>query len=180
MELFWYFVIYSFLGFLLEVVFARLVRAEKRDRKCFALLPSCPVYGLGALAILSLPEGVRQSGPLLIIFGGLAATGAEYLMAVFYEKVLGVAFWNYSGLPFNLHGRVCPLFSLFWGLLAALLVHCIHPAVIVWAGKIPVAVTLSTMLLVAADSVYTAALLRAKRDTSCLRWYDQGQKNTAG
>ena len=180
MELFWYFVIYSFLGFLLEVVFARLIRAEKRDRKCFVLLPLCPVYGLGALAILMLPEGVRQSGPLLIAFGGLAATCAEYLMSVFYEKMLGVAFWDYSGLRFNLHGRVCPLFSLFWGMLAVLLVHRVHPAVVLWTGKIPAAVTVSTMLLVAADSVYTAVLLRARGNTNCLRWYDAGQKNTAG
>ena len=180
MELFWYFVIYSFLGFLLEVVFARLVRAHKRDRKCFVLLPLCPVYGLGALAILLLPESVRQSGPLLVVFGGLAATCTEYLMAVFYEKMLGVAFWDYSGLRFNLHGRVCPLFSLFWGLLAVLLVHRIHLAVALWAGEIPVAVSASAMLLVAADSVYTAALLQVRGDTNCLRWYDQGQKNTAG
>lgn len=180
MELFWYFVVYSFLGFLLEVAFARLIRAEKRDRKCFWLLPLCPVYGLGALAILLLPEPVRRSGLLLIVFGGLAATGAEYLMAVFYEKLLGVAFWDYSGLRFNLHGRVCPLFSLFWGLLAALLVHRVHPAVALWAGKIPGAVTVSAMLLVAADSAYTAVLLRSKGNTKCLRWYDQGQKNTAG
>ena len=31
---FWYFVIYSFLGFLTEVAFARLTRNPKRDRKC--------------------------------------------------------------------------------------------------------------------------------------------------
>jgi len=180
MELFWYFVIYSFLGFLLEVVFARLTRANKRDRKCFALLPLCPVYGLGALAILLLPEGVRQSGLLLVVFGGLAATGAELLIAVFYEKALGVAFWDYSGLRFNLHGRVCPLFSLFWGLLAALLVHRIHPVTALWAGEIPEAITVSVMLWMVADSIYTAVLLRAKGDTKCLRWYDPEQKNTAG
>ena len=174
MELFWYFVIYSFLGFLLEVVFARLVRANKRERKCFVLLPLCPVYGLGALVILLLPEGVRKSGTLLIVFGGLAATCAEYLMSVFYEKMLGVAFWDYSGLRFNLHGRVCPLFSLFWGMLAALLVHRIHPVVGLWVGKIPAGVTVSAILLVAADSVYTAALLRAKGNTNCLRWYAKG------
>ena len=174
MELFWYFVIYSFLGFLLEVAFARLIRAEKQDRKCFVLLPLCPVYGLGALAILLLPEGVRQSGPLLIAFGGLAATCTEYFMAVFYEKALGVAFWDYSGLRFNLNGRVCPLFSLFWGLLAVLLVHRIHPAVALWTDRIPAAVTACVILLVAADSIYTAALLRAKGNTNCLRWYAKG------
>ena len=172
MELFWYFVIYSFLGFLLEVAFARLVRAQKRDRKCFWLLPLCPVYGFGALAILMLPGGVLRSVPLLVLLGGLAATGVEYLMAVFYENGLGVAFWDYSGLRFHLQGRVCPLFSLFWGLLAVVLVRWVHPAVEA-AVDIPVPLSVSAMLLLAADSVYTAVLLRSTRSTDSLRWYSK-------
>ena len=179
MERFWYFMIYSFLGFLLEVGFARLIRAKKQDRKCFALLPLCPVYGLGALAILALPPAVRNSGPLLILFGGLAATGTEYFMAVLYETGLGVSFWDYSGLRFHLHGRVCPVFSLFWGLLAAVLVTKVHPTVVPIAADVPLPVSVSAMVLLAADSLYTAVLLRATGDTDCLRWYDHGQKNTA-
>lgn len=174
MELFWYFAIYSFLGFLLEVVFARLIRAHKRDRKCFALLPLCPVYGLGALAILLLPQWVHRSGLGLILLGGLAATGAEYLMGVFYEKVAGVAFWDYSHMRFHIRGRVCPLFSLFWGLLAVLLVHRVHPAVAVLTAHIPPPLTPSAMLVLAADSVYTIALLRETGETDSLRWYRRG------
>ena len=60
MAWFWYFFIYSFLGFLLEVVYVRIRGEAKRDRKCRLILPVCPVYGLGALAILLLPEVVRQ------------------------------------------------------------------------------------------------------------------------
>lgn len=171
MEPIWYFVIYSFFGFLLEVGFARLVRAEKKDRKCFALLPLCPVYGVGALAILLLPGWVHRSGPLLVVLGGLAATGAEYLTAAFYERVAGVRFWDYSHMRFHVRGRVCPLFTLFWGLLAALLVRRVHPAVMVWADRIPVGLMPSFLLLLAADGAYTIALLRATGDTGSLRWY---------
>lgn len=171
MELFWYFVIYSFLGFLLEVGFARLVRAKKRDRKCFVLLPLCPVYGLGALAILLLPQAVRNSGLLLVLLGGLAATVVEYLMAVFYEKGLGVSFWDYSSLRFHLQGRVCPVFSLFWGLLAVVLVRKVHPPIAAAAAGIPLALTAAVMVLLAADSVYTAVVLRETGDTDSLRWY---------
>ena len=41
--LFWYFVLYSFLGFLVEVAYARGLGVEKQDRKCFYFLPLCPV-----------------------------------------------------------------------------------------------------------------------------------------
>lgn len=174
MKLFWYFVIYSFFGFLLEVGFARLIRAEKRDRKCFVLLPLCPVYGFGALAILLLPQGVLGSGPLLVLLGGLVATGVEYLMAVVYEKGLGIGFWDYSGRRGNLQGRVCPLFAVFWGLLAAVLVRRLHPTVAEMVTHIPGALTGIWMLLLAVDGLYTTVLLRRTRSTDSLRWYLRG------
>ena len=65
MSLFWIFLIYSFLGFLIEVAYARVTGEAKRDRKCRLLLPLCPVYGLGALGVQLLPEGVRAQ-PLLL------------------------------------------------------------------------------------------------------------------
>ena len=171
MDLFWYFMIYSFLGFLLEVVFARLVGAKKQDRKCFALLPLCPVYGCGALAILLVSQWTGGLG--LILWGGLAATGVEYLMGLFYEKAAGVAFWDYSHMRVHIRGRVCPLFSLFWGVLAALLVHRVHPAVAVLTVRIPPALAPSVMLVLAVDSMYTIALLRKTGDTDSLRWYQR-------
>lgn len=170
LNLFWNFIYYSFFGFLLEVAFARLTRAEKQDRKCFWLLPLCPVYGLGALAILALPEGVKASPLALALWGGLAATGVEYVMAVFYEKCLGVAFWDYSPVPGNLQGRVCLLFSLFWGLLSLALVGWVHP-VISAIPEPPVLVTATALGLVAFDGLYTVLLLRRTRDTRSLRWY---------
>ena len=61
LEWIWYFIWYSFLGFLLEVGYARWT-GGRRDRKCLLLLPLCPVYGLGACAVLLLPRGC-WSGP---------------------------------------------------------------------------------------------------------------------
>ena len=114
---FWYFLIYSFLGFLVEVVYVRAVGGAKRDRKCRILLPICP-YGLGALAVLALPPFVQARPLLLLPAAGAACTAVEYLTSLFYEKVFRVSFWDYSHLPGNLGGRVCPLFALFWGILA--------------------------------------------------------------
>ena len=41
---FWYFLIYSFLGFLQEIILARLNHSSKPDSKCHLILPVCPVY----------------------------------------------------------------------------------------------------------------------------------------
>ena len=51
----WRFWLYSFLGYLLEKAFAAATASPHQTRKCFLLLPLCPVYGLAVLAVLALP-----------------------------------------------------------------------------------------------------------------------------
>lgn len=170
---FWYFLFYSFLGFALEVVFARVTRSPKRDRKCLYLLPLCPVYGLGALMILALPEAVQHRPLLLFLCGALCATVAEYAADWFCETVLHVRFWDYSALLGNLNGRVCLPFSLAWGALSIGLAGWVHPAVARWVDAIPRVWTLPVLLLFLADALHSAVLLRTTRDTACLRWYDR-------
>ncbi|MDE6108571.1 MAG: putative ABC transporter permease [Oscillospiraceae bacterium] len=169
-EIFWYFFVYSFFGFLLEIAFARLIHSPKPDRKCHLLLPVCPVYGLGALAILALPNMIKENPFLLYLSGGLAATSAEWLMAVFYEKVAGTAFWNYHDLPFNLSGRVCLWFSLFWGFLTLPLVYLIHPAISRWVAMLPRIPALPAAALYLTDAVVSLVILR-RQGTEGLRWY---------
>lgn len=85
MEYFWYFVLYSALGFLLEVGYAWCT-GGRRDRKRTLVLPLCPVYGLGALVVLALPEEILTHPLLLMVLGGTAATGVEYITAVSMKK----------------------------------------------------------------------------------------------
>ena len=169
----WYFYLYSFLGFLLEVAFARASGHPKRDRKCLILLPLCPVYGLGACLILGLaPLG---SGPLWVaLSGGLAATGAELALGAFYRDVLGVKFWDYEGIPGSLGGLVCPAFSLCWTALALLLVYGVHPLAVGVAARIPAWLAPPAFIVLAADIVVSCAALRRTGSTEVLKWYAEG------
>ena len=171
-DIFWQFLIYSFLGFVLEVVFARITRSPKQDRKCMLLFPLCPVYGLGALAIVHLPASIRSRAALLFLFGALAATAVEYAAHWFYQTVLGVRFWDYSGRPWNWNGRVSLLFSFFWGLLAISLVTWVHPPVTKLISAIPESLFLPTFLLFLTDGILSAWTLRTTGTTDSLRWYD--------
>lgn len=168
---FWYFALYSFLGFLVEVAFARVTRNPKKDRKCLYFLPLCPVYGLGVLAILALPAAIRENPWLFFLGVALSASGAEYLMGLFYERVLGVAFWDYSHLPLNLHGRVCPLFSFFWALLGSVAIPLVHPQVQALISRIPPALTLPAFLFLVMDVGFSVYVLRRDKTTDALLWY---------
>lgn len=171
---FWSFFLYSFCGFLLEVGFARLAGGQPH-RKGLLVLPLCPVYGLGACLILLLPPWIRVRPWLLFLCGGTAATAAEYFDALYHQRALKVSFWDYSGLPGNLQGRVCLPFSLAWGLLGLALVYRVHPALAPWLARVPLPVSLAALAALTADALFTALLLRRAGTTACLQWYRKPQ-----
>lgn len=168
-QLLWRFWIYSFFGFLLETAFAAATRAERRGRKCRLLLPLCPVYGLGVLAVLVLPAGLTDSFWELALWGGLAATAVEYAVHWWYQQVLGVFFWDYSAVPGNLRGRICLPFSAVWAVLLAAAL----PAAEGWLAPllpgIPPELTYWMLLVFAADTVCSWQVLRKTRDSQALR-----------
>lgn len=164
---FLYFVIYSFFGYCLEKLFARAVHSGRQVRKCFLLLPLCPVYGLGMLSVLLLCDP-RHPFFVQAVLGGTLCTGAEYLVHFFYDKVFQVKFWDYSGLSLHVNGRICPQFALIWGFLSAAAARFIHPAVTALAAAIPPPLTFALWIVLAADCVFTASLLRRYHDTELL------------
>ena len=164
----WYFWIYSFLGYLLEKVFAKVTHAAQQGRKCFLLLPLCPVYGLGMLAVLALPPVCRE-GLELVVWGGLAATAVEYAVHWAYDTFLHVRFWDYSRVWGNLHGRVCLPFTAAWGLLTALAVWWVQPGVEALAARVPGEVTCLCLLVFTADALVSARLLWVTGDVELLR-----------
>lgn len=163
---FWYFWIYSFLGWLVELAFAAAVRSEDRRRRCLLFLPLCPVYGLGMLAALALPPMGWVS---LAAWGGLAATAVEYAFHWAGERLLGVRFWDYSQIPGNLRGRVCLPFTLAWGLLVWAAVRLVHPGVAALAAAVPPAATYACLLAFTADLACSLYFLRATGDLQALR-----------
>ena len=164
----WVFWIYSFLGYGLEKLFAKLSRSEKQGRKCFLLLPLCPVYGLGMLAVLALPTEWK-SGMSLVIWGALAATAVEYAVHWLYDAFLHVRFWDYSHVPGNLHGRVCLPFSLVWGVLTAAAVQRVQPGVEALTGRVIPQVTALCLAVFLMDALFSAKCLLKTGDPEALR-----------
>ena len=164
---FLYFLFYSLGGYVLEKLFARAVHSEKQVRKCFLLLPLCPVYGLAMTALLALsPPELGFGG--LVLLGAAVCTAVEYAVHLFYDRVFHVRFWDYRCLRWHIRGRVCPQFSIIRGLLSAAAVRQIQPAVVTAAARVPPWAVFLLWMALAADCVLTAALLLRRRDTELL------------
>ena len=136
----WLFLLYSFVGWCIEVCYAAIHR-KKFINRGFVSCPLCPIYGFGAvLFCLFLPE---LTGNLFFLFlgGMILATLLEYSTGMLMEKIFNKKLWDYSKIRFNLGGYVCLLFSLLWGLACVLVIDVAHPLVAKLVSLIPVKLT---------------------------------------
>ena len=170
LEYFFYFLFYSFVGFLLEIAFARITRSPRKQRKCFYLLPLCPVYGAGALALIALPAWIAGNLWLLFPCAVALATAIEYAFSLFYDLAFGVRFWDYSDRRFHVRGRICPLFSLAWGFFGILLLWGVQPRIAPLIQGVPAAIGIFLATVLLSDALYSAWRLRRYRTPAALRW----------
>ena len=124
-----YFVLYSILGFIIETLFGLCTKGVIESRKSFLYGPFCAIYGLGAVVMLIFLQYFKKNNGTLFLGGFLIGSIVEYLVSWIGEMLLHVKWWDYSAVPFNIQGRVCVFFSLFWGILAIFLVKTVHPRV---------------------------------------------------
>ena len=125
-----FFAFYSFMGWIMEVVYRSISQREFINAG-FLYGPFVPLYGFGAAFLIFLEFLIHQWPlPIKIVVYGIALTLIEYIAGFLLEKTFKLKLWDYSDDKFNIHGRVCLLFSLCWAALAAIFVSFIHPAVI--------------------------------------------------
>lgn len=174
MDFIWRLLFFSWAGFLLEITYARLVTRARGGRKCLLFLPLCPVYGTSIALLLALPRFMLDN-PFFLFFGGaLLCTGVEYLFALFYERVWGVRFWDYSALPFHCKGRVCLSFAFLWGILIALLLPPLAGPIDALGRSLPPGLIAGGFAAFLADWCCTGLVLRRGKDSVYLRWWKKG------
>jgi uncharacterized membrane protein len=129
LNVFYFFIIYSFLGWVVETVFCS-IGEKKFVNRGFLDGPFCPIYGTGALAVVFLVFPFHNNLLLFFIASIVITSIVEYFTSYFFEKFFNVGWWNYSDKPFNIHGRICLLYSIYWGILSVLALSIIHPKII--------------------------------------------------
>lgn len=125
-----YFVIYSFLGYIIEVLYGMITKGVIESRQSFLYGPFCGIYGLGAV-LMVLPFKKHEKANNIQLFFGSALIGClvEYFISWFGETFLHIKWWDYSNYFLNINGRVCLYFGIFWGILGIWLVRKLNPRV---------------------------------------------------
>lgn len=125
-----YFIIYSFIGFIIETLFALVMYSTFESRQSFLYGPFCGIYGVGAVFMyVILNKYFKKNNHLLFIGGFIVGSVVEYVLSFLGEIILNVRWWDYSNRFLNINGRICFLYSLFWGALGLYFMTVINPKV---------------------------------------------------
>lgn len=123
-----YFCIYAFLGWLMETLYVSNLKGFLVKRG-FLLGPICPIYGFGAVILITVLGKYKKKPLKLFFFAIILFSVFEYIVGFGLEALYGNRWWDYSTHFFNLNGRITLFSSLVWGILALLFFNTIHPFV---------------------------------------------------
>ena len=122
------FALISFGGWVYETIYCSVVEGEFTKRG-FLFGPTCPIYGIGALAEW-LVLGQISNPFVVFIIGAVLATVIEYSTGLFLERRFKKKWWDYSMFKFNLHGRICPQASAVFGAFSVTSVFVLVPTIL--------------------------------------------------
>lgn len=124
-----YFIIYSFIGFVVETLFALVNYNVLESRKSFLYGPFCGIYGVGAVVLILVLRLFNKNNYTLFLGGCITGSIIEYIMSFLGEILFGARWWDYSKRLLNINGRICLLYSIFWGVLSLILIRIINPTI---------------------------------------------------
>ncbi len=160
----WYFVIYSCLGWGMEVMFHTVTCGNFVNRG-FLNGPICPIYGFGAVATIACLTPFTKHIILLFFMSMIMTSLLELVTGYLLEKIFQARWWDYSDIPFNFKGYICLKFSLLWGFACTGLMRLFQPLVNQLVLVVPINFGIALLSIILAlyliDAVFTVISLRS-------------------
>ena len=127
-ELFLLFIIYSNIGWLVEMFYNYITR-KKIVNRGFLIGPYCPIYGVGGLIVTLFLTKYKKS--IFVTFGMSVILFAilEYSTSYFMEKIFKARWWDYSDKKYNVNGRICLETLIPFGLLGCCAMYFVNPII---------------------------------------------------
>ncbi|MEG0284222.1 MAG: putative ABC transporter permease [Erysipelotrichales bacterium] len=134
-DYFYYFLIYSFMGWVMETVLCS-VREKRFVHRGFLNGPICPIYGVGMVLIIFFLSPFINNIIVLFFLGMIFSSILEYIVGYVLEKLFYTRWWDYTKEKFNLNGYICLKTSLAWGILCIIMMRVVQPVVVDVQGMI--------------------------------------------
>lgn len=130
------FIIYSFIGWSVEVI-GLLIQEKRFVDRGFLIGPYCPIYGWGGIAIIVLLKKYMDDPIALFIMAIVICSILEYFTSLVMEKLFKTRWWDYSNYRFNINGRICLETMWLFGVLACFVMYVVNPPLIKMLESIP-------------------------------------------
>lgn len=124
------FFIYSFGGWIVEVIFTRIFETHKFVNRGFLTGPICPIYGFGAIFVVIFLTKYMSSPIVLYFMSIVIASILEYTTSYIMEKVFKNRWWDYSQYKYNINGRICLETMIPFGFLALFMMYILNPFIL--------------------------------------------------
>ena len=120
------FIIYSFLGWLVEVINCSIVE-KKLVNRGFLISPICPIYGCGAILITLILSNYKDDWFVVFCMAVILCGLLEYFTSWLMEKIFHARWWDYSKNKFNINGRICLETMVPFGILGLVIIYILNP-----------------------------------------------------
>ena len=158
-NLFWTFMVGSFIGLIVEIIWHMVVvePGVYQDRAGLLWGPFSPIYGVGAVLMTMALNRFKDKSIILIFVACTIIGGAfEYFVSWFMEVSFGATAWDYSDqfLGDLFGGRTCLLFAMMFGALGTVWIKLLLPLflrlfnLIPWKLRASVTAVVATFMLI--------------------------------
>lgn len=128
----------SFAGVVVEMLWCLITNGYIESRAGLVYGPFNLLYGAGAVFLTLTLYKYRNRGYQWSFIGGFVVGSVlEYVCSWAQEALLGSRSWDYSGMALNLNGRICLVYSVFWGVLGIFWIKDLYPRMAKYILKIP-------------------------------------------
>lgn len=134
--LFLLFILYSFIGWCMEVCVV-FFNTKKLVNRGFLIGPLCPIYGWGSILIIILLNKYENDYIALFVMAMLLCSILEYFTSYVMEKLFKARWWDYSDKRFHINGRVCLDNAIAFGVLGIFVLKIVNPFLLKVIGILP-------------------------------------------
>ena len=126
--IFLFIILYSFLGYIVEMIFCLFID-KKLINRGYLFGPICPIYGIASTLIILFLNSFKSSPVIIFCLSIVICSFLEYLTGYLLEKVFHKnKWWDYSEMRFNLHGRINLFYSICFGFFGLIIIYLINPS----------------------------------------------------
>lgn len=168
-EYFLLFIIYSVVGWIIEII-NEIICAKRYVNRGFLIGPYCPIYGVGALLMISMLNRYLNDPIALFVMAVVVCSILEYLTSFLMEKLFKARWWDYTNRKFNINGRICLETSILFGIGGLIIMYFANPIIVNILNSIPDVIlkliVVITFVIYLVDNLISFSIILGFRNTT--------------